>query len=292
MSWAESDQDQLYDLLQPASPRSNRQLFEAEDGTPMSQQQAGANQLCVLYPGTMEEALHELEQGQTARRGAGHGILSLCMRRRDARGREVAAVARLCLVDVGELPGDAEALESYMDPVCSAADGGNIRLKAFATVCKLAQHCLDWTEAFIGGGTSFSPRLILVARISTIEEELAASVSVLRLLAAAQTMFERAALLRPESEQSRKQLARLAEENTRLREEYQEKCRSLHRPLSCVDNTGAQTPARGDGRLEPLADQCSPWRSPGLGWSSARSHCRSPQRSPPRGGSPRRLPVG
>lgn len=284
MSWAEAEHDQLYDLLQEVKPCSNRQLFDAEDGTPACQQQVGAQQLGVFYPGSIEKALDELEQGQTARRGAGHGILSLCMWRRDVQGRQATAIARLCLVDLGELPGDAEVMETYMDP---ADDGGNPRLGAFAMVCKLAQECLDWTEAFVGGSTSFSPRLILVAHLSTLEEELAASLSVLQLIAAAQTMFERAALLRPESEQSRKQLARLAEENARLREEYQEKFHALHRPPSCIDNTGAQTPAR-----EPVVAQGSPWRSPGLSWSSARSHCRSAKRSPPHGGSPRRSPLG
>jgi len=285
MSWAEADQDQLYDLLQEASPRSHRQLYEAQDGTPSRMRQAGAQQLGVLYPGTVEEALDELEQGQAARRGLGHGILSLCMWQRDVRVRQATTIVRLCLVDLGELPGDA--LDTYMDPACSADDGSNPRLQAFASVTKLAQECLDWTEAFLGGNTSFSPRLILVAHISTLEEELAASLSVLQLIAAAQTMFERAALLRPESEQSRKQLARLAEENARLREEYQEKFHALHRPQSCVDNSGTQTPARG----EPVVGQGSPWRSPGHGWLSARSNCRSPKRSPPHGGSPRRLPL-
>lgn len=282
MSWAEADHDQLYDLLQEASPRSNRQPFEAEDGTPSAQQ------LGVLYPRTIEEALDELEQGQAARRGVGHGILSLCMWRRNVQGRQAAAIARLCLVDLGELPGDAEVMETYTDPACLADDSGNPRLRAFSSVSKLAQECLNWTEAFLGGSTSFSPRLILVAHISTLEEELAASLSVLHLTASAQRMLERAALLRPESEQSRKQLARLAEENARLREEYQERYQALHRPPRCDDNTGTQTPAP---RGEPVVSQGSPWRSPGLGWSSARSHCRSPKRSPPHGGSPRRLPL-
>jgi hypothetical protein len=216
MAQMSSDCTELHNLLRDNARHAGLQRSTLDD--------ASSSDLKVVSAQTSHEVMAIYDSVLSQRRGErGHLVFSICLQRSDASAREVACAARLTIVELGSLKighGD-----------CSS-ELASISKKQLARVAQVAQVSIDRTCAAWTAGTRrtcsttaapLQAKTFIIASLSQHSSELQESLAILQLTAASQVLQERSA--KTDDFGTRKQLAKLLQENQRLRAELAERGR-------------------------------------------------------------------
>lgn len=177
----------------------------------------------ALMARTSQEVMEAYDLGMSKlSEKRGHTVLSICIQRYDASAREAACAGRLSIV---ELTSSHEG--------CANSDAKTTAERQLAAIAKATQACMERTcEAWVASyrpsvGVVSAPlqaKTFLIATISSEPKDLQASLSILQLTSASSVLQERASS-KPDDYGCRRQLAKLLQENQRLRAELAERGR-------------------------------------------------------------------
>lgn len=255
----------------------------------------GATEQCVqdvsvLSLETSAEVLATHDAGLARRsHGQSHTIFSICVHRRDASTRELACAARLVVVDLAPLPEGSCGSSATVPPAGAEVTSGRSGYgRQLVMVAKNAQACVE-RACEVGGGrpqaaasVPLQAKNLVVACVSPRLTELEDSLPILQLAAASNALQERTSA-RPDDVSSRRQLAKLLQENQRLRAELSERGRvpsqadsaSQKQSEAARDAEKSQPPFGRDRRAASLGgrESCGLASRHGMPWRTNAAGC-------------------
>jgi len=262
------DNTGFFDLLQAGAPERQVAPKLIEDNSDGSM---AVQDLSVLSLHTRDEVVSAHAAGTGRRPRHGHSILTICIQRQDAASQELQRVGGLVVVEMGSLLDGTCGSSTLAVPDTRAGFGRQV-----SVLTKIAQASMERVGEMHGAVARHVPpqslptqaKMLVLATVSPHLCHLQDSLAVLQFSAAVAALQEKQTC-KPDDYNCRRQIAKLLQENQRLRTELAERGR-----VPSQAEATAPEPAEGSAQE---AEMASP--SPGVGRAvaSATPNIRSPR---------------